>query len=895
MSYLMKTLFLITTAIFVFNGCSSDSDSNLVLVENNVSTVEGVAQKGPFLEGSIVEIYKLGDDFERTSDKVSTQTDEDGAYSLKIPWNGLSELEVSGYYYDEITGTDSSEKITLNSFVIVDQGKIISNINIFTYLAFKRLKVMLKSGDSYEAAYSKVVDEIEKLFGLEFGEYTEFDKLDLTDFDSDKSSMNLELLRVSVALLKSTNPSAFLAELLEKYNQDGVEELKEADIFKDYEKDRADVNLSIIIEDFQKQGIVDPDLEIDIEKIKDVNITHMDLDDINISVEAKGVVQFSTIFTDGNITIYTQAMHGDAEAYFVGNEIWDLVYTSNDCFIGEDSFVYRHNGEYGRINITITSPLSVQASDFSKTIFGDEVLNKEYLIQKSDSYSVNIVTQPLHGGATIYSLEDEHIYYSYNPQNNYVGNDYFEYAITQTINECPYTSVGKVEFNIEQTPSSVYLFDWDDGTHGIELFRSDGTLNGTYILKDINPGANYSNPGIGAKIGDVTYFSANDGLHSTELWRTDGTVEGTYMLKDINSGDDDGSFPYYFTSIDSNVYFFAMSGDNNGSSNKGEKGIWKSDGTSGGTVLLENFGDFSNTSFGAPGYLHAFGDKLMFLKDDAAGGGYQWEPWIKPLDGLSVKLKDIKTGDEGSGFKCEIILNSKCYGSADSWEYGSEIWVSDGTSGGTNILKDINTDISNGDNTSGSIPSYLTFAEDKFFFMAYRSSEGFAIWKSDGTSEGTVMVKDLLSDVASYNDRDHFFNFTGVGNKLFFTFEDSMGKQVLYTSDGTSGGTKIVKEISSGDSRVFEMANVAGTLFFWYQDSDNDSVSGLYKTDGTSTGTSRIKAFSGNVYYVISLKADDSRAYFELENSNGFKEFWTSDGTEEGTIKLLSKAMMVEE
>src|SRR4029453_16664001 len=63
-------------------------------------------------------------------------------------------------------------------------------------------------------------------------------------------------------------------------------------------------------------------------------------------------------------------------------------------------------------------------------------------------------------------------------------------------------------------------------------------------VKDINTTASSagSNPSSGLQIGNITYFAANDGVNGTELWRTDGTQAGTWLVKDILLGSA-SSFP----------------------------------------------------------------------------------------------------------------------------------------------------------------------------------------------------------------------------------------------------------------------------------------------------------------------------------------------------------------
>src|SRR5215203_4136072 len=69
----------------------------------------------------------------------------------------------------------------------------------------------------------------------------------------------------------------------------------------------------------------------------------------------------------------------------------------------------------------------------------------------------------------------------------------------------------------------VAYFAADDGQHGLELWRSDGTAGGTWLVKDIVPGRGPSavaalTDSIAAADGTL-YFSAADELGGHELWK----------------------------------------------------------------------------------------------------------------------------------------------------------------------------------------------------------------------------------------------------------------------------------------------------------------------------------------------------------------------------------------
>ena len=89
------------------------------------------------------------------------------------------------------------------------------------------------------------------------------------------------------------------------------------------------------------------------------------------------------------------------------------------------------------------------------------------------------------------------------------------------------------------------------------------------------------------------------------------------------------------------------------------------------------------------------------------------------------------------------------------------------------------------------IPESLTALENTLFFTGYDSTNGWALWKSDGTAVGTVLVKDT--------DTWGIFNgpesLTAVGKTLFFRGYDTINGWALWKSDGTTAGTVMVKDL----------------------------------------------------------------------------------------------------
>ena len=81
---------------------------------------------------------------------------------------------------------------------------------------------------------------------------------------------------------------------------------------------------------------------------------------------------------------------------------------------------------------------------------------------------------------------------------------------------------------------------------------------GTAVINNV-VGSQSSHPQYITTIGQVSYFTADDGIHGRELWRTDGTLAGTSLVKDINPGADSSSLGY-LTQLNGVLYFDANDG-----------------------------------------------------------------------------------------------------------------------------------------------------------------------------------------------------------------------------------------------------------------------------------------------------------------------------------------------
>jgi ELWxxDGT repeat protein len=450
------------------------------------------------------------------------------------------------------------------------------------------------------------------------------------------------------------------------------------------------------------------------------------------------------------------------------------------------------------------------------------------------------------------------------------------------------------------------FFTADDGVHGRELWKSDGTAAGTTLIKDINTNTLSANPGGMTAIGSTVYFAAGDAVNGWELWKSDGTAAGTVPLTGISGFSNpmalNGTL-FFTTAVGVNGFLWKSDGTAAGTvvvdgfpgsvgnltnvngtlfftADDGTSGteLWKSDGTAAGTTLVKDlypgthrvydyYGNFSyvpNSSY--PGFLTNFNGTLYFSADDGMHGQELWKS-----DGTATGttlVNDINPGAGGSSPFRLTNVNGTLFFGANDGVHGDELWRCDGTAAGTVQVKDINP------GSAGSSARYLTNVNGTLFFTADDGMHGRELWKSDGTAAGTTLVKDLFPGGHTdyygnyYHNNSNPWNLTNVNGALFFSADDGTHGEELWKSDGTAAGTALVKDFVPGSagSSPFWLTNVNGTLFLWTIDGKGAST--IWQSDGTAAGTTAITNMPStgltNVNGTLFFSADDGIHGWEL-------------------------------
>ena len=437
-------------------------------------------------------------------------------------------------------------------------------------------------------------------------------------------------------------------------------------------------------------------------------------------------------------------------------------------------------------------------------------------------------------------------------------------------------------FNIQNIYKSVRLTQsgraevFSDGTvwHLLQGQSNDGALIhplvGNFgILKDIITGYDSSNPSGFTEMGGKYYFSAGSAGEGVELWVTDGTTAGTSRVKDINEGYF-SSNPMSRTAMGSKLYFLANDGIH-------DQELWCTDGTEGGTMLVKDI--YTNPYYAGSGItnLTAIGSKLYFTANDDFNTS---APWVS--DGTGAETFILSTNVYNAlGYSA---TNNGVAFVASTTDSGTELYLTDGTAGGTHLLVDLEP--------GASSPSISDLASNGSiaFFSATDSGNGQELWKTDGTAAGTAMVKNIAPSGNSSSPE----NFSIVDGLLYFSADDGTCGSEPWVSDGTESGTHLLFDVELGldNSSPRGFTKVGSKIIFKIFTSNESDYVVSYDTI-----TQNVENLGG--YQVtpsetprgpIFFQSFGNEVLFRGLNSGYYNNLYSSDGTKDGTIQIISSS-----
>ncbi|HVX27332.1 MAG TPA: hypothetical protein VHB70_13370 [Parafilimonas sp.] len=467
-------------------------------------------------------------------------------------------------------------------------------------------------------------------------------------------------------------------------------------------------------------------------------------------------------------------------------------------------------------------------------------------------------------------------------------------------------------YEIKTTKNKIFFRVGDITTNTYQLYVSDGTVNGTFMLKDLVRdglgGTYYITP-----VNNEVYFFMYDYNYNAQLWVTDGTVANTLMVKDFTNI---GQSPFLATSANGLFYFTLFTNENG-------RELWRSNGTDEGTFMVKDIStstDFDN----GPAQLTEFKNKLYFSADYGTGRQLWYTDGTESGTTLAPGNNGVKLSDDYIFSFLNVpftVIGNNFYTKATTTSTGTELFKYDVT-GGFKLIKDITPGTKGGDisdifpfnngiafvytdsvnetnklyvskgyvgnatliHSSGNYS--LTFdnlaaADSILYFTFHTNDSGTELWKTNGAPNNITLVKDIYSGAVSSNPR----NLTFFNNKFFFNAASKNAGTELWQTDGTEEGTGMVSEINTNSTAgsavnytVYEFSNdykeygpgaiLNNELFF--SATKPETGNELYKSDGTNAGTKLANDL---------VKGETGSSPYNFINRNGNIYFITLEDT----------------
>jgi len=322
-------------------------------------------------------------------------------------------------------------------------------------------------------------------------------------------------------------------------------------------------------------------------------------------------------------------------------------------------------------------------------------------------------------------------------------------------------------------------------------------------------------------VDDKLFFVAGSDSNGDELWVLDNPNTVPRVLTSITEGN---ITIQDLVSYKNKLYFISLGSSD---SNVQDEGLWVSDGTALGTMLVKDFDNTRNSGVNDGTFDLRLGQRSMVVYKNTllfAGSGRQGiEPWVS--DGTSdgtQQLIDINTANDTAFPDSEprrfVVVGDEVYFTAnngifsDSIPIGEELYTFDGED--VSLVKDIY------DGSIGSVPrggsvkplasSFFKTYKDYALFNALDSPGNVQLWLSNGSEQMTFPLTEFsvippnVTNGIQFNG-DFYFN----ANTLAYGDE-------LWVTDGTFAGTHIYKDLIKGDrsSSIESLTSNGDFLFF---------------------------------------------------------------------------------
>jgi trimeric autotransporter adhesin len=427
---------------------------------------------------------------------------------------------------------------------------------------------------------------------------------------------------------------------------------------------------------------------------------------------------------------------------------------------------------------------------------------------------------------------------------------------------------GKVNFL--QAGASAYFVEADTGAlvvdRAYKLWRTDGTPAGTaVVVTNLNPGGATEVPILLGVLGNTALFTeSSDSAGSVQIYAISGAGVEPQPLTTFTGG---GGVRSGAIVASKQLYFVAENANYS-------RSIWVSDGTGSGTHQIINpyYDPLSAAGNGYenPNSFVSFGTYVGFVSPNDSGSTLLWT-----IDTGTETVGSITTASGTVGYGPPVLSQFSQLAPVNGLLYfvAGNLWRSDGTSAGT-----VSVPAPTG--TTAANTAQLQAVGDRFVYVASDPQHGWQLWGSDGTAN-TVRLTSASQGGAT--DGPGFQAVTVLGDFAYYLISDggaSSASWTLWRTDGTAAGTSRVSGIAAFDARISPALLIIGDATHEFVESGGS----LFKYDPAGDTLTTLAAGGSFGLSTSSALYDGRNLYFTNNDpTKGGVQPWVSDGTVTGT------------
>lgn len=381
------------------------------------------------------------------------------------------------------------------------------------------------------------------------------------------------------------------------------------------------------------------------------------------------------------------------------------------------------------------------------------------------------------------------------------------------------------------------------------------------------------------KLNDYIYFRDHEGV-GKYFYYSEAGYKGNPQLhrldtekltqEDVGSTSDPyvGQKCFEMVAFNGQLYFQGIV--------SGDVELWKTGSSNASTALVK---DTDTDTSGRPETMVVAGNKLYFSAYTRKNGR---ELWVTDGSTSGTQLAaDVHEGPESSEMGTVMApLGNSVISPAYSHAYGRELWLSNGNEKGTQLLSELNPTIDYGNQQ---VRDFITIG-DQLFFHANDSMHGAELWVTEGTEQSTQFLDNINVSILP-SEFTEYIEYKGQLYGTAFSFSEGVE---LYKSDGTPEGSGYVTPSDLFSSSAPQDYCILNESLYFIASTGLLGNNTLFTSDGTKAGTKTVNNGDKKAFDLVeNLIEYKEQLYFGGATTDAGLEPFVSNGTKVGSTRIL--------